>query len=67
MCCEFDVLFYFSGIIHVTPFPCYPTAAFHACVFSHLLQNKDQPDKNANPARVQLNRENVVPPIPVRA
>ena len=30
-------------------------------------KGKDQPGKVANPARGQLNRESVFPPVPVRA
>ena len=32
----------------------------------HIYQVKDQPDKVANPARGQLNRENTYFPVPVR-
>ena len=40
----------------------------YICVYGHTyIKGKDQPGKVANPARGQLNRENVYFPVHVRA
>ena len=46
----------------------YTTVCMYECMYGHhVQQSMDQPGKDTNPARGQLNRDNGYFPVPVRA